>query len=300
MRGSLVGVTHSPSPGVRGCPRGIRSLRPACASPSWLRWAAQAGSWGMGTPFLSAGAAVGFGARESSVSRMTAPLWNGAQSHRPRETRRSPARRTAPGDQRRPRGRRCWNRGRELFPSAEHPMPRWPVHPGGPPTPRTIERARTPENTHAPAHPVPAPLPPRRRCRPDLLRLVRSRRLGRLGRQSARRPSPPPVRAAAPHGRGRRRHARASDRDPQGRARETRRRSPRRRHDRIRLPFPEHRGRGRPLRGRRLRARRLATRPSRAPGGAPDLRRRRQAGGEGSRPPAGPRGGQRPVALVHL
>ncbi|MFN7811595.1 MAG: hypothetical protein ACK5SI_02900, partial [Planctomycetia bacterium] len=26
-----------------------------------LRWAAQAGSWGMGNPFLSAGAAVSFG-----------------------------------------------------------------------------------------------------------------------------------------------------------------------------------------------------------------------------------------------
>jgi len=46
------GAARAPSPDVRGCHRGIRSLDAALASPSWLRSASNAGSRGTGNPSL--------------------------------------------------------------------------------------------------------------------------------------------------------------------------------------------------------------------------------------------------------
>jgi hypothetical protein len=43
----------APSPDVRGCNCGIRSLDADCAAPSWLRLSAHAGSQGVGDPSLT-------------------------------------------------------------------------------------------------------------------------------------------------------------------------------------------------------------------------------------------------------
>ena len=48
-----LGAAHAPSPDVRCGHPALRSLNFALASPSWLRSAANAGSWGTGSPSLA-------------------------------------------------------------------------------------------------------------------------------------------------------------------------------------------------------------------------------------------------------